>query len=359
MSKLFNYIFYFFEILFEGRFAFHRALYLLILIPLLILGLVMAFRAKRRQMARFGNLALVEKLVTSVNRRAQVLKSGLLIFSLLFLILALARPQLGKKMREVRRHGQNIMVALDVSLSMLARDIQPSRLERAKLDIARFIDKLQGDRIGLVAFAGESFVQCPLTMDYSSVRMFLNSMGPDLIPVPGTGIAKAIDKVSSSLSEEDKKYKVMVLITDGEDHQGDPVKSAENAAREGLVVYTVGVGSDRGSPIPLGSGNQQSMGFKKDRGGEVVMSRLDSYTLKRIALKTGGNYYHMTPAGGAMDSVYKQISDMEKKELGSRQFAHNEDRFQPFVGLAVLCLILELVIPERKRKMREWKGRFL
>jgi Ca-activated chloride channel family protein len=319
---------------------------------------VYAFRQKRRALALFGKSDLVQKLTRSVSRRRQVWKAILVILSVGFLALCLARPQLGTKMRTVQREGQDVLIALDVSLSMMAEDIKPNRLEKAKHEIGSLIDKLQGDRVGLIAFAGEAFVQCPLTLDYGATTMFLEAMSPNLIPTPGTAVGEAIQKAMTSFVEGERKHKVLILITDGEDHVGEPLEAAQVAAREGVVIYCVGLGSAQGVPIPLVDERGNRTGFKKDRNGEVVMTKLDELTLEKIALETGGKYYRASPGEAELDMIYEDIFQMDKKALSSQQFAQFEDRFQVLLGFALFLLVLEVLIPERRREKKEWRGRF-
>ena len=250
------------------------------------------------------------------------------------------------------------MIALDVSLSMLAEDIKPNRLEKAKHEIGSLIDKLQGDRIGLIAFAGKAFIQCPLTLDYGATKMFLDIMAPDLIPVPGTAISEALQKAVMSFVEKERRHKILILITDGEDHIGKPVEMAQMASKEGVVIYCVGIGSSQGVPIPIIDERGNRVGFKKDRNGEVVMTKLDELTLEKIALETGGKYYRASPGEVELNRIYEDISQMDKKELSSQQFAQFEDRFQILIGFSLFLLIIEILIPERKRVKKEWRGRF-
>jgi Ca-activated chloride channel homolog len=341
------------------RFFQEHFLWLLLLIPALAAFYWAAFRRKRRDLERFGNPALVALLTASVSRRRQVLKTVLVTAAVLFLVLALARPQFGTKLRTVKREGQDIVVALDVSLSMQAEDIKPNRLEKAKHEIASMIDKFQGDRIALVAFAGKAFVQCPLTLDYGAAKMFLDAMTPDLIPVPGTAVKAAIEASVTCFSAQDRKHKVLVLITDGEDHAGDPVDAAKAAAKEGVVIYTVGLGSPEGVPIPTASeAGAAPGGFKKNRSGEVVMTKLDEVSLEKIALETGGKYYRATPGEVELERIYDDILKMEKKSLASRQFTQFEERFQIPLAFAIILLALEAALPERRRVKKEWRGRF-
>lgn len=340
------------------RFAFSHFLYLLGLIPLLLLFFVYAFRMKRKAMSIFGNLALVKKLTSSVSIKRQVTKAILLVTGVLFMILALARPQLGTKLRTVKREGQDIVIALDVSLSMMAEDIKPNRLEKAKHEIGSLIDKFEGDRVGLIAFAGKAFIQCPLTLDYGAAKMFLDFMEPDIIPVPGTAIGEAILKAVTAFMEKERKHKVLILITDGEDHVTKPVEIAKAASKEGVVIYCVGLGSSKGVPIPIIDERGNRTGFKKDRNDEVVMTKLDELTLEKIALETGGKYYRASPGEVELDKIYGDITKMEKKALASQQYAQFEDRFQALVGIALFLVVLEVLIPERRRVKKEWKGRF-
>lgn len=337
------------------RFANAYLLHLLWLLPLLVVFYIFAFKAKKRALARFGNPELLKKLSRNTSRGRQIAKIALVLSSMFFFILALARPQIGSKIEEVKREGIDVMVAMDVSNSMLARDIPPSRLDKAKHVVETFISRLRGDRIGLIAFAGDAFVQCPLTLDYGAAKIFLDIMSPDLIPTPGTAVGKAIGKAIEAFDQKDRKYKVLVLITDGEDHGEDVMKYAEEAERQGIIIYTVGIGSPEGQPIP----ESEAGGFKKDRKGDVVITKLDEFTLEKVALQTNGKYYRASSGEAELDAIYDDIGKMEKKELGSFQFSQFEDRFQYFIAIALLLLLLEFVLPERVAVKQEWRGRFM
>jgi Ca-activated chloride channel family protein len=309
-------------------------------------------------MALFGNIELVKHLSSSVSKKRQVWKAILLVFVVMFLVLALARPQASDKLLTMKREGQDIIIALDVSLSMMAEDIKPNRLEKAKHEIGTLIDKLQGDRVGLIAFAGKAFVQCPLTLDYGAAKMFLEVIEPDLIPVPGTAVGEAIQKAVASFVEKERKHKVLILITDGEDHVGKPLEAAKAASKEGVVIYGVGIGSLKGVPIPVYDSRGSRTGFKKDRNGEVVMTKLDELTLQKICLETSGNYYRASPGEVELEKIYDDILKMEKKELASQQYVQYEDQFQILLGIVLFLLILEVFIPERRKLKKEWRGRF-
>lgn len=337
------------------RFANSYLLHLLWLIPVLIVFYVLAFKAKKRAMARFGTLDLMKKLSRNTSRGRQIAKISLILMAILFLVISVARPQIGTKIEEVKREGVDIFVAIDVSKSMLARDVPPSRLDKAKHEVESFIQRLRGDRIGLIAFSGVAFVQCPLTLDYGAAKIFLDIMEPELIPTPGTAVGQAIEKAIETFDQQERKYKVLVLITDGEDHGEDVMKYAEEAEREGIVIHTVGIGSPQGEPIPEESGS----GFKKDRQGEVVITKLDELTLEKIALQTGGKYFRASTGEDELDQIYDDISQMEKKELGSLQFSQFEDRFQYLVIIGLLLLLIEFLLPERVKVKQEWRGRFM
>lgn len=323
---------------------------LLILLPLLIVFYWFVFRMKKRAKKRFGNLALIEKLSLSVSPKKQRWKVALILLGTFFLLFSLARPQLGTKMTLMKREGVDIVIAMDVSLSMLAEDIKPNRLEKAKQEINGLISRMKGDRVGLVAFAGVAFIQCPLTLDYSAAKMFLDIIDVNLIPQPGTAIGDAIRTSIKAFNQKERKYKVLILLTDGEDHDSDPLGAAEEASKEGVRIYTIGIGSMQGEPIPLRDNQGQVTGFKKDQEGGVVVSKLDEVTLQKIALTTGGKYYHATSGEMELDKIYDEISKMEKKELEGKLMTQYEDRYQFFLFLSVLFLVVEFLISERRSR---------
>ncbi len=335
------------------RFANDIALYLLLLIPALIVFFVLVFRWKRKAMSRFGNLLLLEQLTPTFSRKRSVWKIVLLLAALSFMILALARPQLGTALEEVKRKGVDVIVAIDVSESMNAQDIAPSRLDKARHEVSSLIDKLEGDRIGLIAFAGEAFVQCPLTLDYGAAKIFLDVLGPNLIPTPGTDVAKAIQMAMKSFESTERQHKVLVLITDGEHHGEDVMTVAEEAEREGLVIYTVGIGSAQGVPIPV----EQQGGFKKSNSGDVIVTKLDELTLEKIALQTGGKYYRASSSEAELDRIYDDISGMEKKELASLKFSQFEERFQYVLAIAFVLLLIEMLLSERRKAATNGRAR--
>jgi Ca-activated chloride channel family protein len=328
----------------------------LLLIPLLIGFFIWAYQRKQAALARFASLDLIKKLTPDAGLGRQILKWILFLSFFFFLVCALVRPRFGVKMEMMERKGVDVMVALDISKSMLAEDITPNRIERAKHEISKFIDLLKGDRIGLIVFAGESFVQCPLTLDYGAAKMFLDVVTTEWIQLQGTALADAIRQSAKAFKTKDKKHKVLVLISDGEDHEGKAIEAVKDALKEGVRIYTVGIGSESGVPIPLKkrSGN---IIYKKDKKGDLVMTRLNSIILEKIALEADGKYFH---AGTNLDLtlIYSEIAKMEKKDLGMNKLAVYEERYQIFLLLAMFFLMLEFMIPERVKRKKEWRGRF-
>jgi Ca-activated chloride channel family protein len=323
---------------------------LLALLPLLAVFYWLVLKMKRRALRRFGNLELIRKLSLSFSPRKQRWKIALLLLGLFFLLFSLARPQLGTRLTLMKREGVDIVIALDCSLSMLAQDFKPSRLEKAKQEVNGLISRMQGDRVGLVAFSGVAFVQCPLTLDYSAAGMFLDIMDENLIPQPGTAVGDAIRTSVGAFNQKERKYKVLILLTDGEDHGSDPIEAAEEAAAEGIRIYTIGIGSVQGEPVPVKNQRGMVTGYKKDREGNVVVSKLDETTLQKIALTTGGKYYHATSGEIELEKIYSEISKMEKKELEGKLMTQYEDRYQIFLLLAIVCLTIESLISERRSK---------
>ncbi|MCI0596082.1 MAG: VWA domain-containing protein, partial [candidate division Zixibacteria bacterium] len=298
------------------RFAEPVFLWGLLALPFLLLFFFWLQHRRRKALGQIGDLEIVLRLLGNFSEKIRRWKYGLVLFAAAFMVLAWARPQWGKKMELVKREGLDIIVAMDVSASMLAADMPPSRLSKAKSETAGLIDMLKGDRIGLVVFAGEAYVQCPLTMDYSAAKMFLSDIDYGSVPQPGTALGAAIRRAAAAFVEKERKHKVLIVITDGEDTQeSDPMKAAEEARKAGIVLYAIGVGTPAGEPIPLRSAAGQVIGYKKDDEGQVVMSRLDEAGLQEAALRTGGKYYRATAGELELDKIFDDISRMERKEL--------------------------------------------
>lgn len=340
------------------RFASTAALYGYMLVPLLAVILWLAARLRRRALQRFGDLPLVARLAATVSRRWRGAKALMLILAVAALVTAMARPQFGTRVETVRREGQDIVVALDLSLSMLAEDVTPNRLERAKLAVARLINRLDGDRIGLVAFAGDAFVQSPLTVDYAAATLFLNAMEPGLVPLQGTNLGAALSVALDAFDANERQYRLVVLITDGEDHEGEVENALERAVDQGVEVYTIGIGSTDGVPIPEYDANGRRRGFKHDAGGSVVTTKLDEAILRHIAEATGGKYVHVTPRGAELNALADEIASMSGREIEAQQVTQFEEQYQIFLGMALLLLMVEAALPERRRTAAEWTGRY-
>ena len=317
-----------------------------------------AFRAAARARSRLLKAELVPKLARGFSLGRRRTKLVLQVSGVLLLLFALAGPRVGSREITVKRRGVDLMIALDTSLSMEARDIPPSRLLKAKREISTFLDRLEGDRVGLVAFAGDAFLQCPLTIDYGAARMFLEVMDGNSVSKPGTNLGAAIRKALGGFGEGEDKYKAIVLVTDGEDHGGDALAAAEEAGRRGIRIFTIGVGSEGGEPIPLADDGTAGGGYKKDRGGEIVMTALDTETLERIALATGGEFHRATTGELELDRILDTLSRIEEREVASRSFTQWEERFQLPLGLGLLLLLIDFLLPERVRTRRDWEGRF-
>jgi len=335
-----------------------RLLFAYILVPLLIVFLWFALRLKRQALARFGEYDLVKRLSQTVSHAGQTAKAVLLVLAVAALVTALGRPQFGTRVETVRREGQDIIVALDLSNSMLAEDISPNRLEKAKLTIARLINRLHGDRIGLVAFAGEAFVQCPLTSDYGAATLFLNAMDPDIMPVQGTDLGAALGVALGAFDDESRQHRVLVVITDGEDHEGEIESAVAKAVEQEVKVYTVGMGSVEGVPIPQIDEQGRRNGFKRDADGNVVTTKLDEATLERMAQETGARYFRATGGGNELNTLTDEIAAMEDRQFEAQQVTQFEEQYQIFLGLAIMLLFAEFFVPDRKRVKAEWKGRF-
>ena len=330
------------------NFAALECLYLLWILPAMLLLAVYSFRKKDQLLRLFADTELWDRLMPDVHRRRQTFKFLLLLAAVALLLTSLLRPRWGFHWEEIKRKGVDLIVAIDVSESMLAEDIQPNRLERAKREITDLVGMLQGDRVGLVAFAGAAFLECPLTLDYGAFRIFLDYLDTELIPVPGTAVGEAIQTAIRSFSTERRASKAIILITDGEDHPGEAEKAAEAAKEKGIRIFTIGIGSEDGAPIPLRGGKGD---FKKDRKGQVVMSKLQETALQKIALATGGSYVRSVSGDMDLKKIYEgEIrGKMEAGELKSTKKRRWEERFQWFLFGSILLLALESILPDRKR----------
>ncbi len=270
-----------------------------------------------------------------------------------FLVLALAEPQTGSKLEKVQRKGIDLILALDVSNSMLAQDIKPSRLERAKQDISKLIDRLEGDRIGIIIFAGKAYTQLPITTDYTAAKLLLSAVNTHSVPVQGTAIGDAIENSASSFGQSNHN-KAIIIITDGEDHQGGVLEQAEKAKKNGITIYTIGMGLMEGAPIPIYNGDIQ-IGYKKDKDGTVIISKLDESILQQIATTGNGMYIRASNATTGLNKIFDDINKIQKSEIETKQFSDYEDRFQYFIAVSLIFLIFEFLLFDKKN---QWFKRF-
>ncbi len=330
------------------RFAQPEFLYLLAIAPLLILFFIVQLRRRREALRQLGEPELVDRLSRSTVAGRQSVKAALAIMVLVCFAVALARPQFGTRSETVSQTGFSVMVALDVSNSMLAEDVRPNRLIRAKFAVRSLVRKLRNDRIGLVVFAGSAFLQCPLTSDYSIVELFLDGVDTQTVGTQGTAIAEALQIAGGSFQQDQKGYKAVVLITDGEDHQDDPVAAASELAAQDVRVYVVGIGTPLGVPIPVMDEDGEVAGHMRNRSGEVVMSRLDESSLRQIAETTGGAYYAASPGGEEMDLVYDTLASLERAEFESREFTQYVERYQYILFFGLLLLVVDAVVRDRR-----------
>lgn len=330
----------------------------LTLVPVLVLLLRVASTRRRRALTEFADLDLVAKLTATVDVAARRWKAVLVVAAVAFLAVALARPQFGNRVETVRSIGQDIVVAVDLSVSMLAEDVAPNRLERARLAILRLMGRLDGDRIGLVAFAADAFVQSPLTVDYSAAGLFLSAMHPDLMPVQGTDLGAALRVSLDALDQGARDARVLVLVTDGEDHEDQFGEELRRAVASGVQVYLVGIGSTEGVPIPQFDAQGRPDGFLRDEDGAVVTTRLAEETFQRIVREAGATYVRAGAGGTAFDDLVDEIARGEGEEIDAIQVTQFEEQYQIFLGLALLMLMVEVLISDRRRARQTWTGRF-
>lgn len=333
------------------RFAHPGYLWALLAVPLLALGFFFLHRWRKQLLRRFVSEPLVSRLAPEASTAKRSVKQALLLLAVACLIVAAANPQVGTRLEEVKREGIDLFIALDVSLSMKAEDIRPSRLEKAKRDVSDLLRKLEGDRVGLVVFAGEAFVQFPLTADYSAADLFINAVDVDAVPVPGTMIGSAIEKALQSFRKDLPTQKAIIVVSDGENTEGDVMGAVEKARKEGVRIFTIGMGTPEGNPIPLYAASGERSDYKHDRAGNIVLSRLDESTLQQIALTTGGSYRRATNAGNEIDDIHKELSSLQKTETGSLQVTGFEDQFHYPLALGIILLMIETLLSERRGRL--------
>ena len=328
------------------RFAHIEFLWLLLVIPVLVALHIWITRRKRQQLQLFGDPELMAELMPNASKIRPHVKFALMLTALALLIIGIARPQYGTKEQTVKRQGIEVMIALDISNSMLAEDVAPNRLERAKQMLSKLVDQMVDDKLGLVVFAGDAFTQIPITCDYVSAKMYLQSITPELIPAQGTAIGKAISTCVSSFGSEDTdKSRAIILITDGENHEDNAQEAAKMAKEKGIHVFVVGIGKPEGSPIPDGRG-----GFKKDKQGTVVVSRLSEEMCQEVAAAGGGMYVRADNSNTATRALEKEIEKLGKQEIETKVYSDYNEQYQSFIFIALLLLVIDFFIFSRKNK---------
>ena len=323
-------------------FASYRFLWLLLLVPLIPALYAVALAFRKRRIRRFGDPKMVAHLMPHYSRAKGWVRIILFTLAFFFFVIGLSRPQIGAKLSERQTKGAEIMICLDVSNSMLAQDYTPCRLERAKLAISSLVDKLHDDRIGLIIFAGSSFVQLPVTTDYVSAKMFLSSIDAGSVPVQGTAIGDAVHTAMKSFSAQSEKSRVIILISDGENHEDDAVAAAKEAAQAGIRIYTVGVGSAAGQPIPVDGE------LLRDKDGNIVVTHLDEKTLRQIAEAGGGAYIQAGNEEFGLNPIINDIRAMEGELFSSVVFEEYDEQYMYFFAIALILLVIEMLVGERK-----------
>ena len=326
------------------NFAQAQYLFLLLLIPFFFLVQALVLRLRRRRIRKFGDEKLVAQLMPSYAKAKVWVRLTLFSVAFFFFVIGLSRPQIGAKLKEHETKGAEIMIALDVSNSMLAEDYSPNRLERAKLAISRLVDKLRDDRIGLIVFAGNSFVQLPITTDYVSAKMFMNSISTESVPVQGTAIGEAINTAIRSFSSQSEKSRAIIVITDGENHEDDPVAAAKQAADMGVRVFTIGVGSPEGKPIPMDGE------LLKDKDGNIVVTRLDEKVLQEVAQAGNGLYVRAGNSEFGLNPIIEDIRRMEDEKYSSIVFEEYDEQFMYFLAIALFFFVIEILVGDRRSK---------
>lgn len=329
------------------RFAHPIYLYLLAILPVLTIFYLYVVITGKRAIKRFGDPMLVLQLTPEVSRKRERLKFWLLFMSIAVTIFMIAGPQFGSKLETVKRQGVEIMICLDVSNSMMAEDIQPNRLEKAKQMLSRMTDSFTDDKVGLIVFAGDAFTQLPITSDYISAKMFMSSITPSMISTQGTAIGAAINLAMRSFTPNENSGKTIMLITDGENHEDDPVKAAAAAAEKGVNVNIVGIGLPKGAPIPLDNGN----GYMRDGNGNIVITQLNEQMCQEIAAAGKGIYVRADNTNSALRALQSEINKMDKAELESKVYSEYDERFQTLAWIVLILLILEYLILERKNRI--------
>ncbi|MBP7856646.1 MAG: VWA domain-containing protein [Prevotella sp.] len=321
-------------------------LWLLLLIPILVLLWLIMVRVQRRRLRRFGDMALIKALIPDVSTHRPMVKFVLLLAMLAVLILMLARPQMGTKVSQEKRNGIEAIICMDISNSMKAEDVVPSRLDKSKMLVENLVDHFTNDKVGLVVFAGDAYVQLPITSDYVSAKMFLQNIDPSLIETQGTDVARAIDVAMHSFTQQQKVGRAIIVITDGEDHEGGALEAALEAKKKGINVFILGVGDPKGAPIPDGHG-----GYMTDASGQTVMSRLNEQMCQDIAKAGSGTYIHVDNTSDAQEQLNASLTRLQKGETSSLIYSEYDEQFQAFGLIVILLMIIEVCILEARNPL--------
>lgn len=330
------------------RIANPEYLYLLAVIPALLVFFIYARIKRNRALAMFGKKEIISVLMPNVSSSRPIIKFIILNLAIASIIIAISRPQFGSKLKTEKRKGIELIIALDVSNSMMAEDIQPNRLERSKRAISQLVDKLSNDKIGLIVFAGDAYTQLPITADYVSAKLFLNSISTQMVPTQGTAIGAAINLAMKSFNPQFAGSKAIIIITDGENHEDDAISEAKAAAEQGVNIYTIGMGLPQGGPIPEFTNGQKS--YRKNKEGSIIVTKLDEAMLQKIAEAGKGAYIRANNAQTSLNNLFSEVNKLEKTELETQVFADYDDKFQYFLAIGLLLILVDFMILDRKNK---------
>ena len=330
------------------RFEHIQYLYLLIILVPVLLLFIYFYTWRKKSIARFGTASLVYKLIPDFSDGKQMLKFILLSLAYTSLVLALADPQIGTRQEKVKRNGIDVVVALDVSRSMLAQDVQPDRLTRAKQFISNFVDELSNDRFAMIVFAGRAYLQMPLSVDYSAAKLYLKTVNTESVPTQGTNISQALELANETFAKGDNKSKALIIISDGEDNEPGVEEALEQASKNGIKVFTIAVGSDKGSPIPLANGD-----YKRDAQNNIVLSKVNIEAMRDYAAKSGGKSFVLGNGKAEIDAIFKELGRITTKEIDETVFTEFDDKFQYCLLAAVFFLVLEFMLSERRSRLFE------
>ncbi len=314
---------------------------------------------REREQNEWGAHKVRARLFARINQTGTKWRHTLHWIGIVMLIFASTGPQIGTQLREVKREGVDVLVALDISNSMLARDVRPNRLDRAKFEVRQLFSRLRGDRVGMIVFAGTSHLYLPFTGDYDAARLFLDAVETSMIEIQGTALADAINLATESFPDDDPKFKTIILLTDGEDHEGDISTAFQKAKSEGIIIHVAGVGSQDHVPIPVVNSKGMVTDYMKSRSGDLITTGLNDEILRTIAIDTDGQYIRMDDGSVGIAPITDEIAGMEKKTLQTHEYAGFEDRYQYFATIALILFLIEPLISTRKREEREWRGRYV